>query len=55
MLKTIKPCTRCPYKLGLVKTLVNPCLQCKLNGYKTFEEMNKRVDGTENLDEKSNK
>ncbi len=25
-----KSCEECPYKLGLVKTLVNPCLQCSV-------------------------
>ena len=23
------PCDKCPYKLGLVQTLINPCPQCK--------------------------
>ena len=35
------PCAKCPYKLGLIKTLVNPCPECRLNGYsmyKTFTE-----------------
>ena len=26
------PCPKCPYTLGQVKTLTNPCPQCKLNG-----------------------
>lgn len=34
----VKPlCPECPYKLGLVHTLVNPCPACKANGYQTFE------------------
>ncbi len=31
------PCGECPYKLGLVETLVNPCPQCRQNGYSTYE------------------
>lgn len=23
------PCVKCPYKLGLVHTVVNPCPQCR--------------------------
>lgn len=34
-----KPCSKCPYKLGQVHTPVNPCPQCKLNGYQSFEWM----------------
>lgn len=37
-----KPCKECPYKLGQIRTLVNPCPQCKSNGYKTFEVFNKQ-------------
>lgn len=32
-----KPCAKCPYKLGVVKTPVNPCPQCKHNGYADYE------------------
>ena len=35
------PCDKCPYKLGLVHTVVNPCPQCKENGYKTYEQFKK--------------
>lgn len=31
------PCAKCPYKLGLVMTLVNPCPRCKLNGYSSYD------------------
>ena len=31
------PCARCPYKLGQIQTLINPCPQCKAEGYKAFE------------------
>lgn len=34
---TKSPCNKCPYALGQVKTLVNPCPQCKTNGYRMFE------------------
>jgi len=37
------PCPKCPYKLGLVKTLVNPCPNCKMNGYKSFEWFQKQL------------
>ncbi|MBR3570507.1 MAG: hypothetical protein IKN96_06880 [Oscillibacter sp.] len=42
-LKRLKaPCARCPYKLGLVRAVVNPCPQCKDNGYAMFEQFQKR-------------
>lgn len=31
------PCKKCPYTLGEVKMVVNPCPQCKLNGYNMYE------------------
>ena len=31
------PCEKCPYKLGQVHTTVNPCPQCKADGYQTYE------------------
>lgn len=37
------PCVKCPYKLGLVHTVVNPCPQCKENGYQTFERFQKQT------------
>ena len=39
------PCAKCPYKLGLVHTVVNPCPQCKANGYQTFERFQKQATG----------
>ena len=36
------PCFKCPYKLGLVQTLTDPCPQCKANGYQTFERFYKQ-------------
>lgn len=35
------PCSKCPYKLGLVKTLVNPCPECRLNGYQSYKQFTK--------------
>lgn len=32
-----QPCGRCLYKLGLIRTLVNPCVRCKRAGYRTYE------------------
>lgn len=40
----VKPlCSKCPYKLGLVHTLINPCPQCKKGGYQMFEGFQKQV------------
>lgn len=40
--KLKSPCNQCPYKLGLVHTLVNPCPQCKMGNYRMFEEFKKQ-------------
>ncbi|MCM1561270.1 MAG: hypothetical protein NC123_17270 [Butyrivibrio sp.] len=32
------PCAKCPYKLGAVTTPINPCPQCKHNGYDEYEQ-----------------
>ncbi len=32
-----KPCPDCPYTLGLIQTVTNPCPQCKQNGYSSYE------------------
>lgn len=32
-----KPCAKCPYKLGIAKTPVNPCPRCRLDGYSSYE------------------
>lgn len=34
--KAAPRCSGCPYALGLVKTLVNPCPQCRASGSKPF-------------------
>ena len=39
------PCPKCPYRLGLVHTPVNPCRECKLDNYRMFEQFQKRVSG----------
>jgi len=39
------PCDKCPYKLGLVQTLTNPCPQCKENGSQTFERLQQQASG----------
>lgn len=39
------PCAKCPHKLGLVHTVVNPCPQCKENGYQTFERFQQQASG----------
>ena len=43
LLPQIKPpCNTCPYKLGLIQAVINPCPQCKENGYQTFERFYKQ-------------
>lgn len=37
------PCPKCPYKLGLVHTLINPCPQCKENGFEMFEHFQQKI------------
>ena len=38
------PCSKCPYRLGLVKTLVNPCPQCMNSNYQTYERFKNERD-----------
>ena len=38
-----KPCSKCPYKLGIIETLVNPCPNCKLNNYSTYKVFIKQL------------
>jgi len=42
-------CNKCPYKLGLVYAVVNPCPQCRENGYKTYERFKKELSGYSHL------
>ncbi len=36
------PCPKCPYTLGQIHTLVNPCPQCRENSYQMFERFQKK-------------
>lgn len=40
-----KPCSKCPYTLGLVHTIKNPCLECKASGYQQYEWFRKHLTG----------
>ncbi|MDE6944045.1 MAG: hypothetical protein K2P66_06445 [Lachnospiraceae bacterium] len=40
-----KLCSRCPYTLGLIKTLTNPCPECRMNGYRSYEWFQKQLSG----------
>jgi len=33
--KTEEKCKQCPYHLGLIKTLVDPCIKCRMEKRKT--------------------
>ena len=46
------PCNKCPYKLGQIQTVVNPCPQCKLNGYQGYKQFKKQLLGNEEVNEK---
>lgn len=35
--KVKPPCNKCPYTLGLIRTVTNPCPLCKENNYQMFE------------------
>ena len=45
------PCDKCPYKLGQIQTVVNPCPQCKLNDYQGYEQFKKQLIGNEEVTE----
>ena len=49
MLGKKAPCPGWPYKLGMIKTLVSPCPQCRPTGYsfyfKHFKGPGKILDG----------
>ena len=40
-----KTCSRCPYTLGLIKTLTNPCPECRMNDYRSYEWFQKQLSG----------
>ena len=31
------PCPKCPYTLGLIRTTISPCPQCKADGYQAYK------------------
>lgn len=35
------PCSRCPYTLGQVRFVDNPCPNCKLNNYQMYHMFTK--------------
>lgn len=37
------PCLKCPYKLGHIETVVNPCPQCKMKDYQMFEQFKRQL------------
>ena len=39
----IPPCKKCPYTLGFVKCVANPCPECKMNKYRSFDEFIKMM------------
>lgn len=45
ILKKNIPCNKCPYKLGLVHSVVNPCPQCKLENYQAYDFFQKQQAG----------
>jgi len=36
MLNLKFPCSKCPYMLGQVAFVANPCFECKKNNYATY-------------------
>lgn len=38
------PCPLCPYKLGMIKTVINPCPQCKRNNYLFYRRIKGQQD-----------
>ncbi|MCM1328147.1 MAG: hypothetical protein NC253_01785 [Ruminococcus sp.] len=51
-MKKIPPCSKCPYKLGLVETVFNPCPQCMLNNYSSFEQFQKQLNPAKKIKNK---
>lgn len=47
-----KPCSKCPYALGLVHTVTNPCPQCMVNGYQSYQWFEKHLSGEHTDSEK---
>ena len=39
-LRTLRPpCRTCPYRLGSVQFVENPCPMCRMNGYRTYDDL----------------
>lgn len=45
--KNTPPCSKCPYKLGQIHTLVNPCPRCKTDNYSAYDRFRKMMDRSE--------
>lgn len=43
------PCAKCPYTLGLIHTLVNPCPQCRETNYQAYERYQKMSQGSKRV------
>lgn len=43
--KILPPCRKCPYTLGLIYTVSNPCPKCELNSYQSYEWFRKQLAG----------
>jgi len=39
------PCPKCPYTLGYVKFVKNPCPMCKLDNYSTYDSLIEQMKG----------
>lgn len=48
-------CEKCPYTLGLIKTVTNPCLKCRMNGYRSYEWFQKQFSGEDSDSSKGNR
>lgn len=55
-MKPIRPCKKCTYKLGNLKTLTNPCTKCRFknhNMYEIFKDGNISQDKSNIQDQKN--
>ena len=41
--RIVRPCVKCPYTLGLVHTVVNPCPLFQENGYQTYQRFQNKM------------
>jgi len=37
------PCSKCPYTLGLIHAIKNPCPQCRDSGYALYKRFSKKI------------